>query len=121
MNFLINKDEYIKVKAAWNRPGFHHTAVDHIFYNALRGHDLKRGFAAVTSGRKLQSGNPWRTFELAKQEAQQRLRFFSLSGDTPERLQRRQQEYAIRIAGMTQLYGTEFTPELVGALSEVLK
>jgi hypothetical protein len=120
--FIINKEEYLKAKAAWNNIP-NRTATDHIFYNALRGHDLKRGFAETISERKLTNGKgPWDSYNSALSSAAWSIRIEpKYSHDTPERAARREAATKEHIDGLGKKYGTEFTPELLTALREVFK
>jgi hypothetical protein len=122
MNFIINKEEYLKVKAAWNTIP-NRDATDHIFYNALRGHDLKRGFAETTSERKLTNGkSPWEGYNTALSNAKWMIRIEpAYSHDTPERAAKRAIATKERIDGLSKKYGTEFSPELTEALRELFK
>lgn len=121
-NFIINKEEYIKVKAAWNQIP-NRTAEDHIIYNALRGHDLKRGFAPTTSDRKLTNGkSEWDGYDTAMSNAHWRLRAEPANKwDTPDRAASRALQEKERIDAMSKKFGTDFTPELLTALRELLK
>lgn len=120
-NYIINKEEYIKVKAAWNQIP-NRNAEDHIIYNALRGHDLKRGFAPTTTERKLQGGDPWQAFALAKSAARWSTRVEpSYPSEAPERAARRATQVKERTDALSKKFGTEFTPELLTALRELLK
>jgi hypothetical protein len=113
MNFIINKDEYLKVKAAWNNIP-NRTATDHIFYNALRGHDLKRGFAETISERKLTNGKgPWDSYNSALSAARWTLRNLTVNIS--------QSILQERIDALSKKYGTEFTPELTTALKELFQ
>lgn len=123
MNFIINKEEFCKVVAAWyfipNR-----TASDHIIYNCLRGHDLKRGFSPIKENSpKLANGaQPWQAFDQAKQAARWTLRNSEgLRNDTPERTALREIDYKDRRDALSKKYGVTFTPELMETMREMLK
>ena len=123
MNFIINKEEYLSAIAAWNKI-INRTATDHIFYNALRGHDLKRGFSPVQSANKLANGiSPWHSFDLAKKDALWQIRDTNAmwTQDTPERKARRDVEEKARMDSLSKKYGTIFTPELIATLRELFK
>ena len=122
MNFIINKEEYLKVIAAWNNIP-NRTATDHIFYNALRGHDLKRGFSPTTSALKLSNGKQeWQGYDTALSAARWTLRNeASWTHDTPERAAKREAATKERIDALSKKYGTEFTPELIATLRELFK
>lgn len=123
MNFIINKDEFLKAKAAWTQPGYHHDATDHIIYNAIRGFDLQRGFSPITDSRKLQgSADEWQSFKNAKTRAAWALRTSaSYTGEKPERAERRIKEDAERFKNLSTKFGIEFTPELTATIREMLK
>ena len=122
MNFIINKEEYLKVKESWKKI-IHHDVIDHIFYNSLRGHDLKRGFSPIKSAVKLGTGHQeWQAFDQAKRDARWALRDNGEYGhDTPERKLRREKEQADRYAILSKKYGIVFTPELITTLRELFK
>lgn len=121
-NFIINKEEFIKVKAAWNLIP-NRTATDHIIYNALRGHDLQRGFAPTTSDRKLTNGrSEWEGYLTALSNARWSVRIEpSYHSESPERAARRAESVKERFDSLSKKFGTEFTPELLTALRELLK
>lgn len=122
MNFIINKEEFLKIKAAWPKIT-NRTASDHIFYNAFRGHDLKRGFAETTSPNKLQNGSsPWQAFEAAKREALGLIGLYpTYSHDTPARVAQRAAATAARIKWLSDKFGIEFSAELQATLRELFK
>lgn len=122
MEFIISKEEYLKVKAAWTKIANRNSS-DHIFYNALRGHDLKRGFAPTTSNRKLSNGRrEWDSFETAKGNALWRIRLEpTYSHDTPERKAARNIKTKERIDALGKQFGLEFSPELIAVLRELFK
>lgn len=123
MNFIINKEEYLSAMAAWNKIS-NRTATDHIFYNALRGHDLKRGFSPIQKENKLRNGmTPWQAFDMAKKDAIWQLRDYHAmySYDTPERVAKRVAEQNERIDCLSKKFGVTFTQELIATLREVLK
>ena len=121
-NYIINKEEYIKVKAAWNQIP-NRNAEDHIIYNALRGHGLQRGFSPTTSDRKLANGKgEWEGYTTALSNAYWRIRAEpTYAHDNPDRLARREADVKERMAKWSKRFGTEFTPELLTALRELLK
>lgn len=122
MNFIINKDEFLKAKAAWTQPGYHHNAADHIIYNALRGHDLARGFSPITDTRKLQgNANAMQSFIDAKSSAAWDIRASARwAGETPERTAKREAEDTKRFENLGIKFGIAFTPELLTTLRELL-
>jgi hypothetical protein len=122
MNFIINKEEYLSAMAAWNKIA-NRDATDHIFYNALRGHDLKRGFAPTTSDRKLANGKgEWEGYTSALSNAHWRIRAEpTYAHDNPDRIARREAAVKERMEEWSKRFGTEFTPELLTALRELLK
>ena len=122
MNFIINKEEYLSAMAAWNKIA-NRNATDHIFYNALRGHDLKRGFSPIQTESKLANGMlAWRAFDTAKHDAWWMLRDnTAFSNDTVERKARRDAEQKERVDSLSKKYGVIFTPELITTLRELLK
>lgn len=123
MNFIINKEEYLCTIAAWNKIA-NRNATDHIFYNALRGHDLKRGFSPIQSENKIAAGlKPWQSFDTAKYDAWWKIRDNAAmwSHDTLERRARREAEEKERIDSLSKKYGTTFTQELITTLRELLK
>ena len=122
MNFIISKEEYLNVIAAWNKISNRDTT-DHIFYNVLRGHDPKRGFSPVQSPIKLANGQtPWLAFEQAKSSAVWQIRSHPVyAGDTPARLAARNIETKERLDNLSRKFGVEFTPELIAKIQEVLK
>jgi len=123
MEYIISKEEYLSATTAWTKIA-NRTATDHIFYNALRGHDLKRGFSPIKENSpKLANGaQPWQAFDQAKQDARWSLRANEgLRGDTPERTARRELEYKDRIESLSKKFGVTFTPELINTLRELLK
>lgn len=122
MNFIINKEEYLNVIAAWNKISNRDTK-DHIFYNVLRGHDIARGFHPINKEQKLSCGmSPWKALDQAKKDALWAIRDTSGWGnDSPDRKARRELEYKDRINALGKKYGTTFTPELIATLKELLK
>lgn len=124
MNFIINKEEYLKVRAEWIHPGHrHHDAADHIIYNALRGLDLKRGFSPIQSAHKLSNGaSEWEGFLTAKSNAAWYIRDNAAwAHETPARTVSRLTEYKERIDTLSKKYGVTFTSELITTLRELLK
>lgn len=122
MNFIISKEEYLNVIAAWNKIS-NRDSKDHIFYNVLRGHDPKRGFSPVISPIKLSNGcTEWSSFNNAKREALWQIRdSLAYTNDTPERRFAREIEVRERINELSKKYGVEFTTELITAIREALK
>lgn len=122
MEFIISKEEYLKVKAAWTKIANRNSA-DHIFYNALRGHDLKRGFAPTTSNIKMSNGKrEWHGFETAKGNALWRIRIEPIyTNDTAERKASRDVRVQERIDALSKQFGIEFSPELITMLRELFK
>lgn len=115
MNFIINKEEYLAVTSAWASNSTH-TAVEHILYNALRGHDLKRGFSPIQSANKLANGSTsWQSFDQACRDARRELRFRE-THPTP-RSEAEQQE---RFNRLNKRFGIIFTAELLSTLGELL-
>ncbi len=112
MNFIINKEEYLSVIAAWNKIPNRDTK-DHIFYNVLRGHDIEQ---------KLSTGmSPWRALEQAKRDASWAIRDNrTRENDSPERKAKFEAEYKDRIDNLSKKYGTTFTPELIAKMKEVI-
>ena len=122
MNFIINKEEYLCTIAAWNKIA-NRNATDHIFYNALRGFDLKRGFSPIQSENKIAAGmTPWQSFENAKKDAAWQIRDDSAwTHDTPDRAAKRAASTKERIDTLSKKYGTTFAPELLATLRELFK
>lgn len=122
MNFIINKEEFLQVVAAWKQIP-NRNATEHIFYNALRGHDLKRGFGPIKTESKLANGaKPWQSFEGALKSAAWALRGISTYANEPaDRVARKQEEYDKRIAALSKKFGITFTPELIAKLQEAFK
>ena len=122
MNFIINKEEYLSATAAWNKIA-NRNATDHIFYNALRGHDLKRGFSPIQSENKIANGMvPWHAFEDAKRGARWKTRIHAiLSHDSAERQAKRDAEEKDRIDSLSKKFGVTFTQELIATLQELFK
>jgi len=123
MNFIISKEEYLCTIAAWNKIT-NRSATDHIFYNALRGHDLKRGFSPIQSESKLANGmSAWQSFDTAKHEAWWQIRDHSsmFHESNPDRIAKRESEQKERIDSLSKKYGVTFTPELLTTLRELLK
>ena len=121
MNFIINKEEYLSVIAAWNKIP-NRDAKDHIFYNVLRGHPIERGFHPTQKEQKLSNGRePWQALTQAKADARWAIRDISAWGnETPERKAKREEEYKDRMVAISKKFGTAFTPELIAKLKEVL-
>lgn len=61
-NYILNKDEYLTLKAAWSSKR-HHSASDHIIYNVLRGKPIDSGFCIKTHS--FQRNDPWNGFNYA--------------------------------------------------------
>ena len=60
MNYITNKEEYLKLSKAWKdhvNSGKTVTAMHHMIYNAIRGYDLKRGFTPITREARLNAGH----------------------------------------------------------------
>jgi hypothetical protein len=117
MNFIITKEEYLGTLTAWTKiPS--RTAVDHIFYNALRGHDLKRGFSPIQDQRRLDNGHTeWRSFDDALREAQSAITLAPWHINDPRYIT----AFAATCKRLGNRYGTTFTPGLITALQEALK
>jgi len=123
MNFIINKEEYLSAMAAWNKIA-NRNATDHIFYNALRGHDLKRGFSPIQTESKLANGMlAWQAFDQAKKDAAWLIRdhLSMFQESDPARKSKREAEQKERIDSLSKKYGVIFTPELITTLRELLK
>ncbi len=122
MNFIISKEEFLSVAVAWNTIP-NKDAADHILYNALRGHDLKRGFSPITKPLKLDNGmSPWKSYDGAKFNAFWQLRPMQVNSfDSTERKLVREKEYADRIKVLNEKFKVTFTPELIATLREMLK
>ncbi len=122
MEYIISKEEYLSVVEAWNHIP-NRTSTDHIIYNALRGHDLKRGFSPITSETKLQNGmSPWKSFNDAKYNAYFTVRPYEVNSyDSAERKVRRELEHKERMDALSKKFGVTFTPELITMLREMLK
>jgi hypothetical protein len=121
MNFIINKEEYLKLAAAWKTiPA--RTAEDHILYNVLRGFDLKRGFSPIQKQSKLSNGfTEWQAFDKAKREAYWTLREPTIyAGESAVRTATRALELADRIKWLNKKFGITFTSELMKTLRELL-
>jgi len=122
MNFIINKEEYLKLIAAWKTIP-NRNAQYHILYNVLRGFDLKRGFSPIQKQSKLSNGaTEWQAFDTAKKEVWWLLReptFYD--GDSADRRVRKEQELKDRIKFLSEKFGITFTAELLAALRELLK
>lgn len=124
MNFIINKEQYLAVKAAWKQiPEAHRSATEHIFYNVLRGFDPNRGFTPIKSEEKLRNGaQPWQTFHYAKACVHSILRApIAYAHDKPERIAAKEEQYKKALAELSRKYGVEFTPELIAKIEETLK
>ena len=123
MNFIINKEEFLQTVSAWKQiPS--RTAVDHIFYNALRGYDIKRGFSPIQDKNKLMCGyKEWQSFDLAKRAALWQIRDYRdmYSNDTVERTERRNLEEKERLGILSKKFGITFTTELNKILRDLLK
>jgi len=121
MKFIINKEEYLSVKAAWKQTP-NHTATDHIFYNALRGHNLKRGFNPIQAERKLSNGMiQWNSYKNERFNARWELRdsVKARRYNTPEFISMRAAEQKERISLLSKRYGVTFTQELIIKLQEI--
>jgi hypothetical protein len=121
MNFIINKEEYLNLAAAWKTiPS--RTAQDHILYNVLRGFDLKRGFSPIQKQSKLSNGfTEWQSFDKAKHEAYWTLREPTIyAGESATRIATRALELADRIKWLNKKFGITFTPELMKQLRDLL-
>jgi hypothetical protein len=65
MNYIIDKEQYQALKAAWKNKQ-NHSASEMIAYNILRGFDAKRGFTPTTNQKKLINGRAeWHAFQQA--------------------------------------------------------
>lgn len=117
MNFIITKEEYLVTLTAWTKiPS--RTAVDHIFYNAFRGHDLKRGFSPIQDQRRLANGHTeWHSFEEAVRGARSAITIAPWHISDPRCIT----AFAATCKRLGDRYGTVFTPALVTALQGVLK
>lgn len=123
MEYIISKEEYLCTIAAWNKIANRNSA-DHIFYNALRGLDLKRGFSPIKENSpKLANGaQPWQAFTQAKSNAYWALRETAAwHNELPERTARREAENKERTESLSKKFGVTFTPELITTLRELLK
>jgi len=122
MNFIINKEEYLTVIAAWNKIS-NRDAKDHIFYNVFRGFPIDRGFHPIQREHKINNGaQPWQALNQAKKDAQWVIRDnIVYSNESPERKATRELAYQERINALSKKYGTTFTPELIVKLREAFK
>ena len=121
MNFIITKEEYLSAQAAWNKIA-NRNSTDHIFYNALRGHDLKRGFSPIQTENKLAAGmQPWKSFDAALSDARWQVRDQASFDHAPERKAARDAAQQERYDSLSKKYGVTFTPELIITLRELLK
>jgi len=118
MNYLINKEQYLSAKAAWNCITSR-TPADHIIYNAIRGFDIKRGFTAITSSIKLSNGAyDWQGFNAARAEAEH---LFRPPFHWPQDEASLALVYEERMKNLSKRFGIEFTLELMAKMREVLK
>ena len=122
MNFIINKEEFLQVVAAWKQIP-NRNATDHIFYNALRGFDLKRGFGPITTESKLANGaTPWQSFDGALRSAAFQLRAAAIYPNMPpDRKAKQEAERDERMNALGKKFGVIFTPELIAKLVESFK
>lgn len=70
MNFIITKEQYLAVKAAWAKLQSH-SSTDLIIYNLLRGFPADRGFSPLVKQTKIisNSGDKWHGFNMALRSA----------------------------------------------------
>jgi len=75
MNYVINKEQYLKLKKGWKEQQSH-SASEMIAYNILRGFDPKRGFTPKTNPIKLANGaEEWQAFGQARAILQYELKW----------------------------------------------
>ena len=113
MNYIISKEQYLKVKAAWKE-----NQGSPILYNILRGFDPKRGYTKITNPIKLANGmNEWEGFNAARN----RLKYtFAEPKKTPWNSD---EHYAAQIKNYQNLlkpYGLDYNPELFAKIKEIL-
>lgn len=68
-NYLLNKEQYQSVTAAWKSTQ-RHSSTSHIIYNLLRSLEISRGFTPITDSTKLSNGaKAWQGFNCALSSA----------------------------------------------------
>ena len=125
MNFIINKEQYLALKAAWIQEKYQHdhNSVSHVIYNILRGFPADRGFTPITDPKKLANGaSPLQAFDEAKYLANRNMmELMFLDHDSQDRKDYKVKAFNDRMAGLKDIYGIDFTPEIRAAIREALK
>jgi len=123
MNYIIEKEAYLNVLAAWKKTA-NHTAADHIIYNALRGFDIKRGFSPVVKPSKLSNGfTEWGAYNMAKAHAIASLREPDVTVSkwvSEEKRLARIDAVNKHLKKLGERFGIELTPELLQKLRETI-
>jgi hypothetical protein len=114
MNYIINKDQYNTLKAAWKKEATH-SSVDMIAYNILRGFDAKRGFTPIRSVKKLTNGmKEWQAFN----DALSTFKRYLEGAITPSRWNpESQKQYQKQL----EKYGLEYSEAFFGKILEAIK
>lgn len=124
MNYIIEKDQYLNVLAAWKQTK-DHKAADHIIYNVLRGFDPKRGFSPITKATKLANGaQEWGGYGDALYGARSMARSYCIPSYTFPNEERRPvwiTREDTRLKMLQTTFGIEFTLELLNKLQELIK
>lgn len=106
---MLTKEQFITVKTTWKLEK-EHTVHEHIIYNILRGKSADEGFVPLTDWGRLHASqnNPWFNYDNAILE----LRY---------RLNEKRYGYEGTVKHYSEVFGIDFTPDLVAAIVVELK
>lgn len=106
---MLNKEQYITVKATWKKVK-EHTVHEHIIYNVLRGKDADEGFAPLTDWGRLNASdnNPWFNYDNAVREIHYQLN-------------EKRYNYENTVKRYSEVFGIELSKELIAEVLSVIK
>lgn len=114
MNYIISKEQYLAVKAAWKQQKPQSSI---ILYNILRGYSAQRGYTPITNPRKLACGaKPWQGYESDVRSCKYEFTEPKLTPYNAKSYDRRMNEYK----NLLKPYGLEYSPELWSKIKEIL-
>ncbi len=106
---MLNKEQYITVKATWKKEK-EHTVHEHIIYNVLRGKDADEGFVPLTDWGRLNASdnNPWFNYDNAVREIHYQLN-------------EKRHNYENTVKRYSEVFGIELSKELIAEVLSVIK
>ncbi|QOI72476.1 hypothetical protein pEaSNUABM50_00471 [Erwinia phage pEa_SNUABM_50] len=106
---MLNKEQYITVKNTWKAVK-EHNIFDHVIYNVLRGVPSDTGFAPITDSGRLHANNndPFNMYNYAVREIHYELN-------------EKRYNYEKTVKHYSELFGIEFTKELIEEIVSLIK